>query len=140
MRVRRVAVAGVVVLAGLLVAYVSSSPAGSHAGAAASRTIGTASTSDFRIVVTATKLGGGSAPEARATVTTSRKAVAGWRRIGVDRLAGTYFWKTVTAPRAVCRLELRTTGSATSRPRALVQLLQTPSLGCGPQAAYSLTG
>jgi hypothetical protein len=130
----------VIALAGLLAAYVSSSPARGDADAAASRAIATASTSDFRVVLTATKLGGGSAPIARVTVTTSTKTGGGWRRIGVDRLAGTYFWKTVTAPRAVCRLELRTTGSATSRPRALVQLLQTPSVGCGPQAAYSLTG
>lgn len=140
MRARRVAIAGVIALAALLVAYVSSSPARIHADAAASATIGIASTNDFRVVLTATKLGGGSAPGARVTVTTSRETGVGWRRTGVDRLAGTYFWKTVTAPRAVCRLELRTTGGVTSSPRALVQLLQTPSLGCGPQAAYSLTG
>jgi hypothetical protein len=140
MRARRVAVAGVIALAGLLVAYVSSSPARSHVGTAASKTIGTASTSDFRVVLTATKLGGSTAPEARVTVTTSRKTGAGWRRTGTARLAGTYFWKTVTGPQAVCRLELRTTGGATSSPRAVVEVLQTPSLGCGPQAAFSLTG
>jgi hypothetical protein len=33
----------------------------------------------------------------------------------------------------VCRLEIRTTGpSAAFKPRAIVQLLVTPSLGCGP--------
>ena len=139
MRVRRVAAAGVLALTVLLAAYVSSTPARTQTDAAASA-IATASTSDFRVVLTATKLGGGSAPEARVTVTTSRKAGADWRRIGVKRLAGTYFWRTVTAPRAVCRLELRTTGGTTSRPRVLVQLLQTPSVGCGPQAAFSFTG
>jgi hypothetical protein len=140
MRARRIAIATLIALAALLVVYVSSSPARSPAEAAPSRTIGTASTNDFRVVLTATKLGGGSAPAARVTVTTSRKVGSGWHRTGVSRLAGTYFWKTLTAPRAVCRLELRTTGGVTSSPRAVVQLLQTPSVGCGPQAAYSLTG
>jgi hypothetical protein len=136
---RRAAAATVIALAAMLAVYVSSSPARGDAAAGTAR-IGTATTSDFRVVLTATKLGGGAAPEARVTVTTSRKTGAGWRRTGTDRLAGTYFWKTVTGPQAVCRLELRTTGGVTSSPRAVVQVLQTPSLGCGPQAAFPLTG
>jgi hypothetical protein len=140
MRGRRVAMAAVIALAALLAAYVSSSRAGGDSAAAASRTIGTASTSDFRVVLTATKLDGGSAPAAQVTVTTSRKVAGDWRRTGGGRLVGTYFWKTLIGPRAVCRLELRTTGGVTESPRAVVQLLQTPSLGCGPQVAYSLTG
>jgi hypothetical protein len=138
MRGRRVAAAGLLALAALLAAYVSSSPAGSEA-AAASKTIGAASTSDFRVVLTATRLDGGSAPSARVTVTRSRKVGSSWLRTGATRLAGTYFWHTVTGPRAVCRLELRTTGGATASPRAVVGLLQSPSLGCGPQAAFPLT-
>ena len=140
MRGRRVAATALVAFAALLVAYVSSSPAGSDTDAATAKTIGSASTSDFRVVLTATKLEGGAAPAARVTVTTSRKAGSAWRRTGVRHLAGTYFWKTLTGPRAVCRLELRTTGGATSSPRAVVQLLQTPSVGCGPQSVHSLTG
>ena len=126
----RLATVVVVALAALLVAYVS------DGSGAATKTIATASTSDFRVALTATNLGGGGgAPEARVTLTTSRKTDGGWRRTGVHRLPGTYFWKTVTGPLAVCLLDLRTTGA----PRVLVRMLQSPSLGCGPQATFRLT-
>ena len=139
MRVRRVVVAGLLGLVALLVAYVSASPARSDGAAAATRTIGTVSTSDFRVVLTATRLGGGGAPSASVTVRTSERASAGWRRTGTHRLAGSYFWKTLAGPRAVCRLEVRT-GAPGPRfePRALVQLLVTPSLGCGPVSEMAL--
>ena len=70
---------------------------------------------------------------------TYRRAGGRWQRTGSHELRGPYFWKTLTAPRAVCRLEIRTTGAAARfRPRALVQLLQTPSLGCGPPSQKTL--
>jgi hypothetical protein len=97
------------------------------------RQIATTTTSDFRVVVSAARRGAGPAPAAVLTATTFARAENRWRRTGTHRLAGSYFWKTATGPRAVCRLEIRTTGpGAAFRPRAIVQLLVTPSIGCGP--------
>jgi hypothetical protein len=102
------------------------------------KTIATTTTTDFRVVVSATNLGGGGGPpEARVTVRTFERADAAWRRTSERRLAGPYFWKTITGPLAVCRLEIRT---LPARPRAFVQLLQSPSLGCGPVTQHRLTG
>jgi hypothetical protein len=109
----------------------------SEGAASASRTVATATTSDFRVVVVARKLGGGSAPEARVTVRTFERRSADWRATGVHTLAERYFWNTLTRPRVVCRLEMRTTGGR-SKPTAVVQLLQSPSLGCGPASTYGL--
>ena len=63
------------------------------------------------------------------TVSTFERSGGRWRETNEKSLAGPYFWKTITGPLAVCRLELRTAGG---KPRALVQLLRSPSLGCGP--------
>jgi hypothetical protein len=102
------------------------------AGAAArATTIATATSVDYRAEVTARKGSGGAAPTAAMSVTTYRRGAGGWRRAGVRRLRGTYFWKTVTAPHAVCRLELATaSGAASTRPLVRVQLLASPALGC----------
>jgi len=97
------------------------------------RTVASTTTRDFRVVVEAVRSGEGAASEATLTLTTFGRHRGAWQRTGTHRLGGTYFWKTVTGPRAVCRLEIRTTGAQTKfRPRAVVQLLQSPSLGCGP--------
>ena len=130
-----------VVVALSAVACATASPRLERAASAPGvRTIASASTSDFRVVLTAARRGGGSAPTATITLTTSRRLGGGWQRTGVHRLRGTYFWNTVTGPRAVCRLEVRTTGSsARFQPQVLVQLLLSPSLGCGPAAEYDLT-
>jgi len=117
---------------------------GSSAGstsASATRTIASTTTSDFRVVVTAERVGSGAAPAASATVETFTRARGTWQRTGSHELRGPYFWKTLTGPRAVCRLEIRTTGTAARfRPRALVQLLQSPSLECGPISEHPLPG
>jgi hypothetical protein len=107
-----------------------------------SRTIASATTGDFRVVVRATNLGGGGgAPAAAVTVRTFERSGADWRRTGERRLAGTYFWKTLTGRLAVCRLEIRTTAARPAfRPHATVQLLRSPSLGCGPATTHRLTG
>jgi hypothetical protein len=104
------------------------------------RTIASASTGDFRVVVRATNLGGGGgAPAAAVTVRTLERTGGDWRRTGERRLAGTYFWKTITGPLAVCRLELRTTAAKPGfRPQAIVQLLRSPSLGCGPATVHRM--
>jgi hypothetical protein len=96
-------------------------------------------TSDVRTVVTATKTSGGAAPTAAVRATSFERRGGRWVRAGVHALPGIYFWKTVTGPRAVCRLEIRTEGpGARFRPRAVVQLLASPSLGCGGASTYAL--
>jgi hypothetical protein len=142
MRRSRIAVAGLVFSTALLAAYTTPSPARSEAGASESKTIASASTSDFRVVVSATNLGGGAgAPAASVTVTTFERASGAWRRTGTRRLRGAYFWKTVTGPLAVCRLEIRTTAAEPGfRPHAVIQLLRSPSLGCGPATEHRVSG
>jgi hypothetical protein len=102
--------------------------AGDRAAAPSAR-IAEVSTTDLRAVVTATKRGNDAPPTAQVAVSTFKRASGTWSRTGRHVLPGTYFWNTVTGSRAVCRLELRT--SPTRRPRLLVQLLTTPSIGCG---------
>ena len=135
---RSVAVTFVVVVALVAAALAT---AGREQAPATAKTIASTSTSDFRVVVSAANLGGGGgAPEAAVTVRTFERAGGDWRRTNERRLAGPYFWKTLTGPHAVCRLEIRTTAAkAGFRPHATVQLLRSPSLGCGPVSAHRLT-
>ena len=63
----------------------------------------------------------------------------GWRSFASRRVPGTYFWNTVTAGHAVCRLDVRTAGDAPGfRSVAVVQLLVTPSIGCGRAQSFPL--
>jgi len=102
-------------------------------------TIASATTSDFRLVLVATKRGGSAIPEATVTLRTFEQLDGRWQKTGVHPLRGTYFWKTVTGPRAVCRLEIRTGGARPQfSPRAVVQLLLSPSLGCDSASSYRL--
>jgi hypothetical protein len=126
--------AAAVVAAGALAAV---DRRGSDAAAATTRAVATAATSDFRVVLTARKgAPAGGAPSAEVTLGIFERSAAGWRRTGTHELGGAYFWKTLTGGRAVCRLELRTAGG---RPRAVVRLLVTPSLGCGAVRTFPLT-
>ncbi|HET8606619.1 MAG TPA: hypothetical protein VFL66_06270 [Gaiellaceae bacterium] len=93
--------------AAVTAACASAQPAAVH-----TQTIATVSGTDFRAVVAARRTGGGSAPTARVTVTTYRKAGGHWRRLAVHRLADG-FWHVATGPRAICRLELATAGGRT---------------------------
>ena len=100
--------------------------------AAPSARIAELSTTDLRAVVTATRRGNETPPTAQVIVTTFKRATGGWSRTGKHALPGTYFWNTVTGPNAVCRLDLRGGSQApTKRPRLVIQLLTTPSIGCG---------
>src|SRR5690348_2363147 len=100
--------------------------------AATTKTIATTSSVDYRAVVIAHRLSGGRAPRAGISVVVSTKSGKRWTRARSRVLVGTFFWKTVTGPRAVCRLLLATAPSNPSGPPSVVvQLLQTPSLGCG---------
>jgi hypothetical protein len=143
MRERRLSAIALGLLATLTAAALVTAPAGAReiSSAAETRTIATSTTTDFRVVVSATKSGAGIAPAATVTVRAFERAGSTWRQTSSQRLAEPYFWKTLTGPRAVCRLEIRTGGGRTGvQPRAVVQLFRSPSLGCGPTATQRLTG
>lgn len=108
------------------------------AGAATQSTkrIATIADTDFRVDVFARQTRPGSAPTATITVTTYRHAEGRWNLLATTRLQGTFFWKTVTGPLAICNLDLATVGAA----HATVQLLTSPSLGCGKAHTIRLTG
>ena len=110
------------------------------ASGSAARTIGTATTTDYRVVLTASKgKPAGGAPSATVRVRLYERSGDGWKSFASRRVPGTYFWNTVTAGHAVCRLDVRTAGDAPGfRAVAVVQLLVTPSVGCGRAHSYPL--
>ncbi|HEX7082512.1 MAG TPA: hypothetical protein VF186_00170 [Gaiellaceae bacterium] len=93
----------------------------------AARPIGSVSGPGLRAALLARRVAG-SPPTAQVVVTTYQRDGAAWKRLASRRLAGTYFWNTVTGPRAICNLQLVAAGS---KPHVTVQLLVTPSIGCG---------
>jgi hypothetical protein len=110
-----------------------------HAGAAEARaeraddnprvaTVATVRTADFRVAIVATRVDGGGAPTADVRLGIAKRVGSGWRERREVRLKEIYFWRTVTGPRAVCRLQVATARS----PEVGTQLLQSSSLGCGP--------
>jgi hypothetical protein len=127
---------------GFSIALMATADAALAGSTQATKTIASTMTADFRVVVSARNLGGGGgAPAAEITVRTFERSGGAWRRTSERRLAGTYFWKTITGPLAVCRLEIRTTAAKPRfRPHAVVQLLRSPSLGCGPASEHPLRG
>jgi hypothetical protein len=92
--------------------------------------IATVTTHDFRAAVVATRLTGGATPTADVRVAIAQRIAGRWREKAETRLKETYFWRTVTGPRAICKLELATARSPQS-PYVAIRLLQSPSLGCG---------
>jgi hypothetical protein len=105
---------------------------GTGGGTARTATVGVVTTREFRAAVVATRLSGGSTPTAEVRVGLARRVAGSWRELGERRLGETYFWNTVSGPRAVCRLEIATAGTRPSfEPHVTVALLLTPSLGCG---------
>ena len=82
------------------------------------------------MVVTAQRSSGGSAPSAPVDATAYRWSHGHWHRLESRRLAGPFFWKVVSAPHAVCELAIATSGGG-AKPQARVQLLVSPSIGCG---------
>jgi hypothetical protein len=116
----------------LSLATVALAGGGGTRSAAPSMRIADVSTTGLRVVVTATRRGNEAPPTARVAVSTFKRAAGSWSRTERHVLPGTYFWHTVTGPRAVCRLDLRGGSPAPSRrPRLVIQLLTTPSIGCG---------
>ena len=95
-------------------------------------TVGVVTTVDFRAVVVAERMSG-APPTAEVRVGFARRVSGRWRELGERRLDETYFWRTVTGPRALCRLEVETVAPErpSFRPAVTIRLLQSPSLGCG---------
>jgi hypothetical protein len=96
---------------------------------------------DVRVAVVAKRASGGSAPTAEVRVGLARRVDSGWREVGERRLDEAYFWRTVSGPGALCRLAIGTTGARPSlRPYLILQLLLSPSLGCGRTYRIALPG
>jgi hypothetical protein len=124
----------------LLVPAAAGDPRPMHSGAARVASVATVETRDFRVAVVAYRVSGGAAPTAEVRLAIAQRATGGgWRERGERRLDGTYFWRTVSGPRSVCKLEIATPGTLTSvRPHVTVQLLVSPSLGCGRAHRFPL--
>ena len=117
----------------------SGAPTGAGPSASPAVSIATVTTRDFRVAVVATRASGGAAPTADVRLEVAHRVGTSWRERGEIRLRGPHFWQTVTGPRSICRLEIATAGSRTSfRPQVTVQLLRSPSLGCGPTRRLTL--
>jgi hypothetical protein len=127
-----------VALAAIALAAVVCAGAGASSKAA-TKTIGAVIAVDVRATLVATRTGTGSAPAATVTVELDRRTGSGWQRAVTRRLAGTYFWNSVTGPAAICRLDLATAGRGRTAPHLDVQLLVTPSIGCGKTQSVTLT-
>jgi hypothetical protein len=123
----RISVASVVLL--VLAAF---APLASGAGGAKTQTIATSQTLDLRVVVVATKVSGGQAPSASASVEVFRRNGGSWRRFLAARMPGGYFWKVLTGSGSVCRLEVSTLSGRSPGGHVTISLLESPSLGCGP--------
>jgi hypothetical protein len=107
-------------------------PGGPAARVQRAASIATLATRDFRVAVVAYRLDGGGAPTAEVRVGLARRVGGSWHELGERRLRETFFWNTVTGPRGVCRLAIASAGSSpSSQPYVTVQLLLSPSLGCG---------
>ena len=120
-----------------LLAAAALRPLTSTAGSPA-HTIATSQTLDFRVAVVVTRTSGGQAPTAKASMQVYGRTLGKWRRLATMQLPETYFWKVITAPGAVCRLEISTAQGTGSQPRVTVSLLETPSIGCGPARSVRL--
>jgi hypothetical protein len=115
-------------------------PLRKHSTATRVASVATVTTRDLGVAVVAYRLNEGAAPTAEVRLAIEQHAGQGRRERGEMRLDETYFWRTVTAPRSVCRLEVSPQGSLRSvRPHVTVQLLVTPSLGCGRVHRFPLS-
>jgi hypothetical protein len=141
---RKRTVALALALAAAVVAVASAQPAESTRRLRASPTtspaisVATVTARDVRAAVVAIRKSGGTIPTAEVRVALARKVDGRWRETGEMRLREAYFWRTASGPRSICRLEIATAGSPTSRGYVAVQLLRSPSLGCGPLHRFAL--
>jgi hypothetical protein len=126
--------ASVVAVAAMLIVVGPTAASRNDASAGAQRfaSVGVITTADYRVAVIAERLTGETPPTAEVRVGFARRVGGRWRELGERRLEEAYFWRTVTGPRAVCRLEIETAGPCgRARPYVTVRLLLSPSLGCG---------
>jgi hypothetical protein len=138
--ISQIAAAGVGITLMIVAMPGQSTSPGILASAATQKRVADLRTTDFRVVVTATKRGSGSAPTAKVAVVTFQRRDGSWVHTGSHVLRGSYFWHTVSGSRAICRFEFHTAAARTrERPRATVQLLMTPSLGCARAYEFVLT-
>jgi hypothetical protein len=101
--------------------------------------VATLTARDLRVAVVAVRSSGGTTPTAEVRVALARKIGRSWRETGEMRLPEVYFWRTVTGPRAICKLEITTVAAPDPlRPHVTVRLLRSPSLGCGPLHRFAL--
>jgi hypothetical protein len=129
---------GLVLTAAILLPAAAGARTETHA-AKRLASIATLTTPDYRVALVAERVRAGATPTADVRLAVAQRVGGSWRERGERRLEETYFWKTVTGPRAVCRLELATaTTRSGTRPHVTVRLLQSPSLGCGPTHRLSL--
>jgi hypothetical protein len=116
----------------MLAALLALAPLASGAGGTARRTVATSQTVDLRVAVVATKVSGGQAPSASASVKVFRRRGGVWKPFMSARLPGGYFWKVLTGSGSVCRLEISTSSGRSPGGHVTISLLESPSLGCGP--------
>jgi hypothetical protein len=134
-----VAVAATLIVLAIALAPATASRNDASASAQRFASVGVITTADYRVAVVAQRMSG-SPPTAEVRVGYARRVGARWRELGERRLDETYFWRTVTGPRAVCRLEIETSGpGGRARPSVTVRLLLSPSLGCGDTYRIPLT-
>jgi hypothetical protein len=132
------AAAAVLVLPALAGIRSADARARHHAGPVAS--VAVLTVREFRVAVVARRLGGAVPPTAEVRIAAARRVGSSWREFKEKRLGETYFWNTVSGSRAVCRPEISTASSRRAvRPNVTVQLLLSPSLGCGRTYRMSLT-
>jgi hypothetical protein len=129
---RRIGAAVIVLAAAVATLHLTAAEARTDGSQTTRKTVASLTTRDVRVVVEATRVNRGATPAARVRVAIARRVRGTWRELREARLRQTYFWHALTGPHAVCRLELATTRSRVAyRPYVVVQLLQSPSLGCG---------
>jgi hypothetical protein len=120
--------------------------AGSQSEAMASRsavpqtaTVAILTTPEFRVAIVARRLMGASPATAEVRLGFARRVGSSWREFDERRLGERYFWNTVSRPHAICRLEISTVGTRRSPgARVTVQLLLSPSVGCGRTYRFPL--
>jgi hypothetical protein len=115
------------------------SPGGTLQSAPRTATVDVMTTREFRVAVVATRLSGASPPTAEVRVGLARRVGSRWQEFDEQRLRERYFWNTVSRPHALCRLEITTVGARhTPGSRVSVQLLLSPSVGCGRMYRFAL--
>ena len=129
--VRRFAVAGTLVAAVGLLGTAAAASATRGGPAPQHRQIAVATLSDFRVVITATRVPG-FPPAAKVTAAGYRRVGSHWKLISVKRIGGRWFW----GPVETCSLTTTQLRNFSKPPmvRAVrsvtVSLLITPALGC----------